>query len=106
MAGLHHCLEMIIKLINYLILLIINNLTDAGVMGDIADTVQVKTRIKPLVPPEVHLGGVVVNIVHVDTHLQHLHLVLLHVGLHKHGLVPGYHNHPLGSVLGMSVPAD
>ena len=76
-------------------------------MGDVADTVQVKTRVKPLVPPEVHLGGVVVNVVcHVDAHLQHLHLVLLHVGLHEHGLVPGDHDHPLGAVLGMSVPAD
>ena len=75
-------------------------------MGDVADTVQVEARVKPLVPPEVHLGGVVVNVVHVDAHLEHLHLVLLHVGLHKHGLIPGDDNHSLGSVLRMSVPED
>ena len=75
-------------------------------MGNVADTVQVEAWVKPLVSPEVHLGGVVVNIVHVDTHLQHLHLILLHVGLHKHRLVPGDDNHPLGPVLGMSVPEN
>ena len=33
-----------------------------------------------------------------------LDLVLLHVGLHEHGLVAGDHHHALGSVLGVTVP--
>ena len=79
-----------------------NALTCARVVGDVAHAVQVEARVEPLLSAEVHLG--VVNIVHVDAHLEHLDLVLLVVGLHKDRLIPGYDHHPLGPVLGMPVP--
>ena len=69
----------------------------------VAHTVQVEARIEPL-PRKVHLcPGVVVHVVHVDAHLQHLHLVLFHVGLHEDGLVSRDDDHSLCPVLGMTV---
>ena len=80
----------------------LSSLTCARVVGDVAHAVQVEARVEPLLSAEVHLG--VVNIVHVDAHLEHLDLVLLVVWLHKDRLIPGYDDHPLGPVLGMAVP--
>ena len=77
-------------------------LTCARIVGDVAHAVQVEPRVEPLLSAEVHLRGVYV--VHVDTHLQHLNLVLLVVWLHKDRLVPRNDNHPLCPVLGVAVP--
>ena len=58
-------------------------LTDAGVMGDVAHTVQIKARVKSLTPGLQVTGALVsaqplpcasVHIIQVHAHLQHLHL--------------------------------